>query len=409
MRLLEARDLILAKEKVCDHCLGRQFHTKFKDYTNDQIGAAIRKAKTEKEIEANLKKKMKPKLLKTCVLCGGIFAEKDRYSAMLKKEVKKHDFQTLLIGSHIRKELIEREEKLWEEIGAEHCEPIKREINRTFGLMVWHWTKKNAEFNFPDVLFTIDFRKKRIETKLNPLYVYGRYRKLVRGIPQTKWPCRECRGRGCKKCGYTGKQYQETVEELVAEKAIEETKGKSSSFHGEGREDIDARMLGKGRPFILEIFEPKKRQIDLKKLEEKINKFTKDKVEISGLRPSSRREVQLIKAMKHEKTYDALIDCPKASKEDLKTLGEYFHERLISQKTPTRVLHRRADKVRKRKIAYVEAKIVKGGFRAVIKTQAGAYIKELVNGDNGRTEPSFSSVIKKPCVVRELDVIEVGE
>ena len=112
MRLLEARDLILAKEKVCDHCLGRQFHNKFKDHTNDQIGAAIRKAKTEKDIEKSLKKKMKPKLLKTCVLCGGIFAEKDRYSAMLKKEVKKHDFQTLLIGSHIGKELIEREEKL---------------------------------------------------------------------------------------------------------------------------------------------------------------------------------------------------------------------------------------------------------------------------------------------------------
>jgi tRNA pseudouridine synthase 10 len=113
--------------------------------------------------------------------------------------------------------------------------------------------------------------------------------------------------------------------------------------------------------------------------------------------------------MKHDKIYDALIECKKASQKDLKKLEEYFHDRLISQKTPTRVLHRRADKVRKRKISYVEAKIVKGGFRAAIKTQAGAYIKELVNGDNGRTEPSFSSLLKKPCVVKELDVIEVGE
>ena len=409
MRLLEARDLVLSLERVCDHCLGRQFHGKFHDYSNGQIGAAIRRARSEKGIETILKKKPNPKLLKTCVLCGGIFADMDRYTALLKKEAKKHDFETYLVGCKIDNSLIEREEKLWEEIGAEFCEPIKREINRTFGLMVWHWTKKNAEFNFPDILFTIDFKRRKIEVKLNPFYIYGRYRKLVRGIPQTKWPCRECRGRGCKKCDYTGKQYQETVEELIAEKAMAETEGKSSSFHGEGREDIDARMLGKGRPFILEIFEPKKRAIDMKKLEGKINKFAEGKVEVSGLRRSDRREVQLIKAMKHDKIYDVLIDCKKATQKDLKKLEEYFHDRLISQKTPARVLHRRADKVRKRKIGYVEAKIVKGGFRAAIKTQAGAYIKELVSGDNGRTEPSFSSVLKKPCVVKELDVIEVGE
>ena len=408
MNLLEARDIILAK-KVCDHCLGRQFRNKFREYSNDQIGAAIRKAKAEKDIERGLKKKLKPKLLKTCVLCGGIFTELDKYEKLLKKEYKKHDFQTYLVGCKIDKKLIEREEKLWEEIGMEFVEPIKREINRTFGLMVWEWTKKNAEFSFPDVIFTIAFKRARIETKLNPLYIYGRYRKLVRGIPQTKWPCRECGGRGCPKCGHTGKQYKETVEELIAEKVLEETGGKSSSFHGEGREDIDARMLGKGRPFVLEIFEPRKRAIDLKKLEKRINQFAKEKVEVSDLRPSSRKEVQAIKSVMHEKTYDALIECKGISQEDLKNLEEYFHDRLISQSTPTRVLHRRADKIRKRKIISVESKPIKGGFRATIKTQAGTYIKELVSGDNGRTEPSFSSVTKKPCLVKELDVIEISE
>jgi tRNA pseudouridine synthase 10 len=409
MKMLESRDLILAKGKVCDHCLGRQFRNKFKDHANDQVGAAVRKAKKEADIEKALKKKMKPKLLKSCFLCGGIFAQTGKFSKLLKKEALKQDFETFLVGCKINKDLIDREEKLWEGIGAENCEPIKREINRTFGIMVWEWTDKKAEFNFPDVIFTLDFKKGRIEVKLNPLYIYARYRKLVRGIPQTKWPCRECGGRGCEKCGHTGKQYKETVEELIAEKALEETGGKSSSFHGEGREDIDARMLGRGRPFILEIFEPKKRKLDLKKLEKSINKFAKGKVEVSGLRRSDKKEVQLIKAMKHEKTYEALIECADASEEDLKKLEEYFKNRLISQKTPTRVLHRRADKVRKRKVASLECTLVKGGFRAKIIADAGTYIKELVNGDSGRTEPSFSALIKKPCIVKELDVMEISE
>jgi tRNA pseudouridine synthase 10 len=409
MKLLEAKELILSREKVCDHCLGRQFRNKFKDYPDEIIGASIRKAKAERDIEKNLEKKLKPKTLKNCVLCGGIFAEIDRYASLLKKEAKKHEFATYLVGCKIDKELIDKEEKLWEEVGAEFCEPIKREINRTFGMMVGEWTDKEAEFNFPDVIFTIDFKKERIETKINPLYVYGRYRKLVRGIPQTKWPCRECGGRGCPKCNNTGKQYKETVEEIIAEKILETTGGKSSSFHGEGREDIDARMLGKGRPFILEVFEPKKREIDLRKLEKAVNKFAAGKVEVSGLRPSSRKEVQKIKALMHDKTYDVLIDCKKVSQKDLKELEAYFKDKLISQKTPTRVLHRRADKIRKRKILSVRCRPLKSGIRAQIRTQAGTYIKELVSGDNGRTEPSFFSALKRPCVVKELDVIEIHE
>jgi len=408
MKMLESRDLILA-EKVCDHCLGRQFHTKFKDYPNDHVGAAIRAAKSEKEIKANLKKKLKPKILKTCVLCGGAFSQMKEMTKLLKKTSENTEFETYLVGCKLSKSLIDKEEKLWEEVGAEYCEPIKREINRTFGIMVGEWTGKEAEFSFPDVIFTIDFKRERIDTKVNPIYIYGRYRKLVRGIPQTKWPCRECGGRGCAKCNNTGKQYKETVEELVAEKALEETGGKSSSFHGEGREDIDARMLGKGRPFILEIFQPVKRAIDLGRLEKKINRFTKGKVEVSGLRQSNRKEVQQIKARTHDKTYEAVIECPTADKEDLKKLEEYFNNRLISQKTPTRVLHRRADKIRKRKVISVKCKSVEGGFIAEISAAAGTYIKELVSSDNDRTEPSFSSVLKKPCIVKELDVIDIRE
>ena len=34
------------------------------------------------------------------------------------------------------------------------------------------------------------------------------------------------------------------------------------SFHGMGREDIDVRCMGSGRPFVIEIKEPKSRTLD---------------------------------------------------------------------------------------------------------------------------------------------------
>jgi tRNA pseudouridine synthase 10 len=42
-----------------------------------------------------------------------------------------------------------------------------------------------------------------------------------------------------------------------------------------------------------------------------------------------------------------------------------------------------------------------------LETESGTYIKELVSGDNGRTQPNISELIGVPCIVTELDVIEI--
>jgi len=42
-----------------------------------------------------------------------------------------------------------------------------------------------------------------------------------------------------------------------------------------------------------------------------------------------------------------------------------------------------------------------------LETESGTYIKELVSGDNGRTKPNLSDLIGIPCIVTELDVIEI--
>jgi tRNA pseudouridine synthase 10 len=76
-----------------------------------------------------------------------------------------------------------------------------------------------------------------------------------------------CRGKGCDKCGGTGKMYPESVEELVSKPLLEAAEGEKTSFHASGREDIDARMLGLVDLLLLKFQKPKKRFLDLKKLE----------------------------------------------------------------------------------------------------------------------------------------------
>ena len=42
-----------------------------------------------------------------------------------------------------------------------------------------------------------------------------------------------------------------------------------------------------------------------------------------------------------------------------------------------------------------------------VRTEAGLYVKELVNGDGGRTQPSVAGVLGVPAECVELDVTAI--
>ena len=398
------KTLTLAEKTVnayhlCDSCLGRLFRQIEKGPTNKQKGTLIRN---------NLKQSKKTHA-KDCWLCEGLTGETDHFVDLISDALKEYEFDTFLIGSKIDEDIVEREKELWDFISSEDFEPIKMEINREVGKILEEKLGKTVDFEKPDITVIVDTAFDVVNPQIRPLFIYGRYKKFERGIPQTKWPCRICRGKGCRSCNYTGKMYETSVEELISKKALKRTKGNDESFHGCGREDIDALMLGSGRPFVLEIKNPKKRTIDLAILTSEINSYTKDRVEISNLRFSDRKEIARIKNAEFQKTYYIVIEGEKPiKKEKLKEVAQLLLGKTIKQLTPTRVAHRRANKVRERKIYNCKLESVEGSIaRLTIETQSGTYIKELVSGDSGRTTPNISEMLGIPCKVKELDVIEI--
>ena len=123
----------------------------------------------------------------------------------------------------------------------------------------------------PEILALIDVLTLTVELDIRSQYIYGRYRKLERGIPQTKWPCRACKGRGCEKCQQTGQQYPSSVQGLIGDPLLEHFGSQEHAFHGMGREDIDVRCLGRGRPFVMEMKKPVKRNFDSDEVAKLIN------------------------------------------------------------------------------------------------------------------------------------------
>lgn len=401
-RLLQRAERIVKEGYICNRCLGRQFSAKIEAEDNEERGRILREELEKRGVSSDE--------TEICWVCTNLFEELDKWTEMVIEKLREIEFSTFLIGSRLPPEVLESEELLWEKYGADYAESIKLEFNRELGKRVTRRLGKRADFSRPDVVAIVDVPQNDVELEIRSLYISGRYRKLVRGIPQTHWPCSKCRGMGCEHCGFTGKQYPESVEELIGEPILKMTEGERAVLHGAGREDIDARMLGTGRPFVIEIKRPKKRFLDLEEVEEEINEYAKGKVEVEGLREVSSEFVEMIKEMRFEKTYRVRVRFEEGiSREDLEKAVEELNGITVRQRTPKRVSHRRADKIRERKI-YKVSLISFDTTEAILEItcDSGLYVKELISGDEGRTVPSLSSLLSVQAWVVELDVIDAG-
>jgi tRNA pseudouridine synthase 10 len=168
-------------------------------------------------------------------------------------------------------------------------------------------------------------------------------------------------------------------------------------------------MLGTGRPFVLELREPRTRSIDLEALREAANAAAAGKVALGRISWSSRGAVARVKETLATKTYRAVVEF--ADDVSAETLERALRSLVgdIAQRTPRRVAHRRADLVRTRRV-HAASGAARGVREAEIefRTDGGLYVKELVSGDEGRTEPSLAGRLGMVAQVRELDVLDVS-
>lgn len=393
---------ILKEDFVCDNCLGLQFGQLLTDMTNEERGKILRHylamlidSKEKISIDNSnfygikfYNVKIKPKKPKKCSICGNLFQELKKKAKKIIKKLKKYEFETFLVGCKLPEEIAKNEQKIWEFVGIEWCESIKSEINRELGKEIEKITGKKMMRKLPDITILYDLTTDNIKLDVRSLFVYGKYQKLIRGIPQTKW----------KK-----KTYKSSVQEIIEKPFLKQTKAISSSFHGEGREDIDTRCLG-WRPFVLELIEPKKRKLNLKESQKEINKSKK--VRVKDLKLVEKRIIKHLKATAHDKVYRAeiLFERKIENPEKLKTLDGTT----ITQKTPTRVLKRRSDLTRKRQVKNIKYRVLsKKKILVEITAQSGLYVKELITGDEGRTQPNISSLLNNKVKKIKLDVIKI--
>ncbi|CDY29531.1 BnaA06g14390D [Brassica napus] len=235
-----------------------------------------------------------------------------------------------------------------------------------------------------------------------PIFFSGRYFKYSRNVSQTRWIIDDER------------MGEASVEELIGGNILPACLGDSYKFHAAGREDIDVRMLGSGRPFLIEVQNSRKcpSQQSLTEIEEKINKSEKKLVGVKDLKFIGSQCWAMMREGEAEKQkqYAAIVWIARPVEEkDIDSISS-LKELKILQKTPVRVLHRRSPLERERTIHWMKVEKIKGSshyFLLHLCTQAGTYIKEFVHGDLGRTTPSMGSILGCRAEIIQLDVTDV--
>ncbi|KAJ3106343.1 putative tRNA pseudouridine synthase Pus10 [Phlyctochytrium planicorne] len=251
------------------------------------------------------------------------------------------------------------------------------------------------------------------------IYFAGRYQKLVRGISNSRW---EINGE---------RIAADSVEELIADHVDPIVLGESHKFSSAGREDVDVLMLGNGRPFYLEVCNPRKPDVTMAELvdiEQKINDQAQGKIVVTHLQRVSKESTWSLKdsASTKKKAYTTLVKLstpvPLSECERISAQTEI----LLKQQTPIRVSARRSDLIRDKIIhslkVYFEPHTsseprpegtgdgitTSSILRVDLTTSAGTYVKEFVHGDAGRTVPSLREMLDvSDAAVETLDVVDV--
>lgn len=250
---------------------------------------------------------------------------------------------------------------------------------------------------------------KSIYVTYENLYICGRYCKYSRNVGQTPWP-------------FNDVNVETSVQEIIFDGLHQAFgfKPEKLTFSSGGREDLDVRCLGRGRPFYIKVkdsFKVKFTFDEMRNLETVINKSPY--ISVFDLDLCKNEDKKIIKSAeeKKKKSYTAL--CIVESKNEIDVLVNKINEMgkekiIIIQKTPIRVAHRRPILPRKKCIYQMIAKKLPThvpGHEKLIEvtlvTHAGTYVKEFIHGDLERTSPSLSEILNTNIDLIKLDVIGI--
>jgi tRNA pseudouridine synthase 10 len=316
-------------------------------------------------------------------------------------EGMKYEFDSFLLGATLPSAMFEREDSIRARFKVRGRENIKKQFIDELRKKFEKITGKRLEHIVPDITINIviDSQEENnnrspptISVKSSPLFLNGRYVKTQRGLLQKKDKCQKCSGSGCALCSYLGASSFNSVEAILASRMLEITRGESPKFSWLGGEDKDSLVLGKGRPFLLRISNPKVRSLK-----------THITIKENGLYAViKQREPQLSFQLPSHfitKTRITIQAEQDLCNNSLATLLNVLENSEVSFKAKSKIL--------KKKIYSIKVEQIDGRrFVLTMIADGGLLIKQFVGGQE-YIEPSISKIIGMKCECVAFDILEI--
>ncbi|MEM4311972.1 MAG: tRNA pseudouridine(54/55) synthase Pus10 [Nitrososphaerales archaeon] len=364
---------ILQKYELCDYCLGRQFNLLSK-VRDDELGKFL---KETLKIET-----------KGCYICSSLMSKIEDFGLKVIDYIKDYEFDSFLVGVSLRAEYTEREDELRAEFKLRGGESIKSSIGKLLGLKISKLSKR-VNFKDPQLRILVFPESELIKVKTKSIFLFGRYRKHIRGISQKIRRCYSCKGKGCLYCNFKG--VKDSITKILENRISPLFKADKVKFSWFGGEDENSLVLGKGRPFYAEIINPTLRKVNLETL------IFKDAIEIKEL-----KYVEGLYKGNFKVKFRAEVNfIPEPKKEQIEEVESFFKDRTI------KVITGKGE--REKKVYRINLKKVRDIYKVLGYIDGGIHIKNFLMGKEG-LEPNLAEKLKCNVILnpsKPFDILDV--
>ena len=368
---------ILKDHNICDYCLGRIFATKLGVSSHQRLGGKIRSALHKKN----------PKV---CFICKNIMSKLDTQLSKMYEMSQDYDFSTFLIGAILQPSVLDRDDQIRSKFKLKGINSIKGDINREIGKRFGRRTRTVVDYQNPDILFTLDFKKEECEIKPKPLFLSGRYTKNIRGIPQKQRSCERCKGKGCFECEFHGISEFDSVEGKIAKFMYEKFGALQAKLTWIGSEDEQSLVLGRGRPFFVKLTNPHKRKPRLRQ-----------EIPLDGI---VIHDLKIIKKIpSSDIRFRSKVSMQVQTQNEIKSLHLRNLHKL--EKQPI-AIYENSGKRNQRNVSDIRYKKKSSNlFSISMKADGGVPIKRFADGVE--VNPSLSSILANPCKCTVFDFYDI--
>jgi tRNA pseudouridine synthase 10 len=364
---------ILKNYDLCEYCAGRITSKFLGKYQSKFLGKKY--LKKFDRIPSN-----------KCYICKNLFDTLEPILSNIYEKSHDIDFKTFHIGITLKPSFLERDDYIKSKFKIKGLENIKFSVAKELTKKISRKTKSKRSLIDPDLFIHANFKNQSCTFQTKPMFVYGRYNKNIRKLPQKQMLCQSCNGIGCHNCNFKGLENIESIEGKISNLLIKKFEGNKVKINWIGGEDQSSLVLGNGRPFFAKILNPKKR-----------NRILRKSSNLEGISLSELKKIliQPKGSIPFKSKVSIIIDTDKPiSLTHLKKLNILENTKIHDPSKDKKTTHKQIYKIRYKKLG-------KTSFHLDLFVDGGIPIKSFIQ--NSDVTPNISELLENHCQCRKID------